>query len=111
MDIEDKKLTEILLKQNYLSEDEINNAIDYITKFKISLSNYLLEQNILTKDLLGQAIAESFGVLYSDLNSNKPSKKLVMRIPEEIARNFRCILFNEDKNNLVNCYPNFSLYY
>jgi len=98
MDIEDKKLTEILLKQNYLSEDEINNAIDYITKFKISLSNYLLEQNILTKDLLGQAIAESFGVLYSDLNSNKPSKKLVMRIPEEIARNFRCILFNEDKN-------------
>lgn len=63
--------------------------------------DYLFSKNLLTKDLLGQAVAESFNVLYADLNSIIPEYEQIKKIPERVARKNRIILFKEEKNEVI----------
>ena len=97
MHIEDEKLKEILLNGSYLSEEDITTAWADAAQNKTPFADHLLGKNLITNDLLGQAIAESFPAPYSDLNSNGPSKEQVQKIPEELARKFRCVLFSIDE--------------
>jgi len=101
MKIDDKKLEEILLKGNYLSEEDLKKAKEEISKSKELLFDYLLVERVLSKDLIGQAIAESFKVPYADLNSILPSPEQVQKIPEEIARKYHSVIFSEDKKGIV----------
>ena len=41
------------------------------------------------------------GVIYADLNSNKPSAVQVQKIPEIIAKKFRIVFFAEEKNKVM----------
>lgn len=97
MNDDDTILGEVLSREGYLSKEDLDTAERVISKDKISLLDYLLRQNLLTKDLLGQAVAEALGFSYSDLNSNPPSKEQVQKIPEDIGRKFRCVLFESDQ--------------
>lgn len=103
MNIDNQKLATILLEGNYVTEDVIKKAKEESLKSGKTLFAYLIDQNLLNKDIIGQAIAESFAVPYSDLNSNQPSKEQVLKIPEEIAKKLRCVLFeeSEDKKSLT----------
>ncbi len=72
MNIDTQKLKEVLVRENYLSEDDYNATISAVEKDGTSIVDYLLAHDLMTKDLLGQALAESFGIPYADLNSNQP---------------------------------------
>lgn len=98
MNIDNKNLAIILVKGNYINEDIVNQSEEAIVRDKKTLFSYLLDQNILTKDLIGQAIAEYLNVSYSDLNSNQPTKDQILKIPEEIAKKYRYVLFEESKD-------------
>ena len=74
MQINDDKLKQVLLDENYVTEKDIKRAESYAQSHNSSISDYLINEEILSKDLIGQAIAESFEVAYADLNSNLPSR-------------------------------------
>lgn len=97
MHFDEKKLTEILLAGNYITEDDIKKAAKYAKSHNCSLTEYLTREELLTKDLLGQAIAESFKVPYSDLNSNPPLREQVLKMPEELAKKLRVVLVSQNK--------------
>lgn len=97
MNAPDTQLAEVLLRGNYLSEEDIQKAEEFLSAGTSSLTDYIFSHQLLTKDLLGQALAESYGVSYSDLNSNQPSKEQVALIPEEIAQKYRCVFFNQNE--------------
>lgn len=101
MKFDDKTIKEILLKENYITEEDIRNAEDFAKTHHVSFIEYLLQENLLTKDLLGQATAESFNVPYADLNSALPSAEQVQKIPEEIAKKYRAVIFSEKKGKIV----------
>lgn len=96
MNIKDKKLKEILLKEGYVSTEDLSSAEKYAQKTHGSIVDYLMIHKLITKDLLGQAIAESLNVPYADLNSLQPSRDQIVKIPETLARKFRAVLFKED---------------
>lgn len=98
MKLDSQKIVDILLKQHYVSEEDIVKAQEFAKKNDASLIDYLLSEEILTKDLLGQAIAESLDIVYADLNSHEPPSEQVLKIPENIGKKFRVILFAEDKD-------------
>lgn len=98
MNIDNKKLATVLLDGNYLTEDVMKQADEAVSKNGKTLFAHLLDQKLLNEDIIGQAIAESFGVSYSDLNSNQPKKEQILKIPEEVARKYRCVLFEESKD-------------
>lgn len=101
MKLDDKTIKQILLKENYVTEKDINNAENYAKTHLISFLDYLMQENIITKDLLGQAIAESFKVSYADLNSMAFSPEQIQKIPEDLAKKYRLVVFSEKKNKVV----------
>jgi type IV pilus assembly protein PilB len=99
--LNDDKIKNILLKGDYLSQEDIIEAEKSAKQGKLPLSSYLLKNNLITKDLLGQAIAEFFQVEYADLNSYQPSKEQVLKIPEGIAKKYHLVLFEENKDGII----------
>ncbi len=95
------KIKEILLRGNYVAEADLQKAEDYSQAHHSSLIDYLLSEGLISKDLIGQAVAEYFNVFYADLNSNQPSREQVLRIPEEIAKKYRIVLFKDSEENTI----------
>lgn len=93
-------LQEVLLKANYISKSDAEKAQKFIDKKKGSLVDFLFAENILNKDVLGQAIAEYYGLKYADLNSYIPSKEQVLRIPEGVAKKFKAVVFKENNKEV-----------
>ncbi len=96
-----RKIKEILLRGNYVSSADMKKAEKFAETHRAPIEEYLLTEGIITKDLLGQAVAESFGIAYADLNSLVPSREQVLKVPEAIAKKYRVVLFREDENSVV----------
>lgn len=101
MEFDDTTIKEILLKENYVTEQDIQDSDDFAKTHGTSFTEYLFQENLITKDLLGQAVAEYLGVSYADLNSRPPSATQVQKIPEEIARKYNALIFSEEQNTVV----------
>lgn len=101
MSLDSKQLKEILLAGNYLSLSGAASLETYEQQGKEDLAGFLIEQGILTKDIIGQAIAEHYGVPYADLNSNMPTKELVLRLPEAFAKKYDAAVFTLDNGAAV----------
>ncbi|MFA5421127.1 MAG: GspE/PulE family protein [Patescibacteria group bacterium] len=100
MELSNQKIKEILISGNYVTKIALENAERKIANTDISLIDYLIDSDILTKDLLGQAISEYEGVPFFDLNSNIPSYDQAIKTPEETARKYRIVLVKEDENRM-----------
>jgi len=101
MNIEEKeKIKEILIRENYVSPEDIKRAGELVKIRGGDIIDYLLAEEIITKDLVGQALAESYGIIYADLNSNVPTREQVLKIPEEIATRYRLVLFRESSDKI-----------
>ncbi|MEK7625714.1 MAG: GspE/PulE family protein, partial [Patescibacteria group bacterium] len=79
-------IKEILLKETYVSNEDLEKAENALVKTRGSLVDYLLSENIISKQLLGQAIAEYYDVMYVDLGQEKLDETMVDLVPEAMAR-------------------------
>jgi type II secretory ATPase GspE/PulE/Tfp pilus assembly ATPase PilB-like protein len=101
MKLDEKQLHNVLVKGNYVTEEDFDKAVAFAKKHRVAASEYFLTEGLLTKDLLGQALAESYQVPYADLNSYQPTKEWVQRIPEPVARAYHAIAFTESADTIV----------
>lgn len=102
MNIDTKNLKEILLKGSYITEDDAKKAEDFAKSRNSSFLEYLFSEGLISNDLLGQAIAEYYGISYSDLSAAGISSSQVLLIPEDVAKKYRVILFGHvGKDELV----------
>ncbi len=100
-DFNDKTIKRILLEENYITKEDIRNADNFAKTHAVPFIEYLFQENLINKDLLGQAIAESFRVPYADLNSMQPAPEQVQKIPERIAKNYHAVIFAEEEDKIV----------
>lgn len=101
MHFSEATIKKILLDGNYVAEEDMKKAEDFAKTHRVSITDFLLSQGLLTNDLLGQAFAEYFNVTYSDLNSNFPAREQVLKIPEATAFKYRIVLFLEDEKQTI----------
>lgn len=90
----DTKIKSVLLSGNYVTEEDVQQAEKAAESDRLSFLDALFSKGVLTKDLLGQAMAESFSVPYADLNSHPPTRESALAIPIDIAQKFRVVLFS-----------------
>jgi len=95
-----QQLADLLLSSAYISEKDLEEARAFTEKSATTIIDYLLERNIITKDLLHQAIAESFNVPYLNLKLQPTTKVEVEKLPEELAKKYDMVLFKEDENSI-----------
>lgn len=91
--LDNNTLKEILLKETYVSKEDLLKAENALVKTRGSLLEYLLSENIISKQLLGQAIAEFYNVMYVDLSQEKLDSSVVNIVPEVMARARSVIAF------------------
>lgn len=101
MQLNEKQLQQMLSAGHYVEEKELLAAVKASQARHLPLADYLISEEILNKDLLGQAIAEFYKLPYADLNSKLPTKEQVLKISEEIAKKFHLVLFDENKTAVV----------
>lgn len=91
MNLPDTKIKEILLQGNYVTADDISKAEQFAKERRSSILDYLIQEELISTTLLGQAIAESFGIKFADLNSQPPAEAALTSIPEAQARKLRTV--------------------
>ena len=101
MKLDQNTLKKILLDGNYVTEEDIKKAEAYAEEHRVSIVEYLLVEGLTSTDIIGQAIAESLGLPYSNLQVKQPPKEQVLLIPEDIAKKFRVVVFSLTKNEIV----------
>ncbi len=94
------KLKEILVREAYISPED-SKAAEATAKDSAGYLDYLIRSELLSKTLLGQALAESFKLPYADLGAYPPNKELVAKIPEEEARVQRAVVARDDDTGVV----------
>ena len=101
MEINNKNLAEVLLKGNYVTEDDLKKFVSLSKSHAMSLKEYLIEEGLVSNDLIGQAVAEEYKLPYLDLKASPVSKEQVNLIPEEIAKKYRVVVFAKHENQMV----------
>lgn len=101
MKLDDKKISALLLEENYITKEDLERAEKSAKESETSIVEYLQSMGLVSKDLIGQAIAEFLKVPYADLNTYQPSQEQVLKIPEKIAKKYRLVLFKEMENEVV----------
>ena len=101
INIDDQKLKKILLDGNYVTAEDIKLAEKFAKDNNASIVEYLTARDCINKSLLGQAIAESYGTSYADLDAFEPSRDQVLIIPEVVAKKFGAVVFSEDEKEIV----------
>lgn len=101
MKFNDEALKRILLEGSYVEQKDLDKAEVYAKEHRSSLVDNLLSEGLLSRDILGQAIAESYGVKYADLDSNGPTKEQVLLIPQDVAKKARVVVFAQKKTSVT----------
>lgn len=94
-ELNEQTILSILLKENYITQEEAEKALRGIKTEQIPLLDYFSKNKIIDKPLLGQAIAESFRVPFTNLDLNQPSQEQIVKIPQEIAKKHSIVLAKE----------------
>ena len=93
--MEPQAILELLVNTQYITEEDRKLALTSThNDFAIAV-DYLVQTNLLTYDIIGQALAESWGVKYFDLNTFIPAKSDVVKIPEAVAQELRLVYFKD----------------
>jgi type IV pilus assembly protein PilB len=85
------KIKALLLQGNYISEAD-STAAEAAAHDTTDYIDYLIRADLLSKRLLGQALAEAYKLPFADLDTNPVAKEMVNQIPEEVARPSRVVL-------------------
>ena len=92
-------LKAILLQGNYISEAD-SAAAEAATHDSTGYVDYLIRADVLSKTLLGQALAEGYKLPFANLGVNQLSKDDVANIPEAVGRASR-VVFVKMADNIV----------
>lgn len=98
--ITDEQLKKLVLKVNLLDEKKLQQIEDYAKSSEISLSDALIEKDVVTDENLGILIADSLKIPFIVLSKISIPDDVFKIIPERIARKYKAIPFARDKNGI-----------
>lgn len=91
----------ILTKGGYVSDEVIAEAEKYIAENGGSIESYLFSRDIISSNILGQAVAEYYGLRYANIDAHPVTKELLELIPEEVARKYRFVIKNKSDKSVT----------
>lgn len=89
------KITKFLLDTRYVEASDIKRAEEFVKAKKGTLDEFFVMENIMSRDVLGGLIAQTYNLPYADFNSKQPETEQVLKIPEETALKYRAAFFHE----------------
>jgi len=93
MPLEEEKILDLLVSQNYISQEDGENAKDYVKTQGGSFLDYLFVEGILSKEMFGEAMGEYYRVPYAYFDKVDIDVDVVKMIPELVAFTRKSIPF------------------
>ncbi|MDP2586506.1 MAG: GspE/PulE family protein [Candidatus Komeilibacteria bacterium] len=94
--IEDKKLKELLLKNDLIDEKKAEEFLKEANKTKTTLFDFISQKNLLPENSLYELIANFFKLPLVDLKDENIRRDILFLIPEPIASAHEIIAFGEE---------------
>jgi len=94
-------LSDILYKKGLISNKDVGKIRKIQKDTDKEFQKIIIENGILKKDEMMDALADEMGVKYVNLNNQKIDPSITVLISEKIARRHQIILIGKDENNLT----------
>ncbi|MDP3685274.1 MAG: GspE/PulE family protein [bacterium] len=95
--LEPATLQQLLVDQGVVDAQEFARALKYAEKDG-SLEDVLVDLGIIEEVILGQRIADAYGVPFANLREKRLDRELVRRLPETLARAQKLVLYAMEKD-------------
>ena len=99
--IESVNIEEVLVKGHYVTPEDIKKATEFSQSHDVKITDFLLAEGIISNRLLGQALAEYYGVSYADLELKPPTREQILKISERIAKKDEVVLYEEGEGEVT----------
>ena len=96
-----EQVKQLLIHNNLVKVDQLERLFTYALSHHINFLEYLVSQNVVTKDQIGSLIAQTYSIHYADLERYQPSKQQISLIPAEMGQNFRVVVFKVEPNAII----------
>ncbi len=100
MSLPDDKIKEIVVKNGLISEENLTKALEYIKSTKSPLLSTLIENNYVSEEKLGQAIASFYNVPFVTLSKLTIPPEIARVIPERVGKRVKALAFSRDANEI-----------
>ncbi len=98
--LKDDKIRQILLDHHYVSVEEGARLGAVAERDNRNFVDVAIERDLVTADLVAQAIAEYYGVPYTNLDRSASQTKDV-NFPEGVAREYRVVIVRSDEKTVT----------
>ncbi len=97
MDVFDRKIGHLLLSNKKVTSDQLKSLTERATREKKPLRDIVIADGILSEVDLTKLLGAEVNTTYADFNAKEIPTEILKKIPEHIAKQFRVIVFNQDK--------------
>ena len=98
--VTDDKLKQLLLNLKIVDQSKLAEVIDYAKNSDLSLTDALIEKDIVTDENLGMMIADAFKLPFVVLGKISIPEEAFRVVPERLARKYKAIPFARDKDGI-----------
>ncbi|MGL4731427.1 MAG: GspE/PulE family protein [Clostridium sp.] len=96
-----KRLGDLLLDEDMITNEQLNMALDNQKKEKKKLGEILVEMGVISEDEIFNVLEKQLGIERVYLDSIKFSEEIVANIPENIAKKYNLIAIDMDENKII----------
>jgi hypothetical protein len=93
MRIPESTVVEILRKSGAFDDEKIATLIEQAKTEKTELSELLTKQNVMSDSELVKAYADEIGVPFVEINVKELNKEILKQLPEHIAKLYNMVVF------------------
>ncbi|MEA1963570.1 MAG: ATPase, T2SS/T4P/T4SS family [Candidatus Aerophobetes bacterium] len=94
-------LSDVLLKEGFISEEEIKKAEEYQKEHGGNLSEVFIKLGIVSEDELVRALAEQLGIPHMKLTNYKLDPEIMSMLPEKVIRKNKVVPLSRTGNTLT----------
>ena len=95
------QLKEALLKEGLVTEENFNTLNEEAQRMNQNLAQLLISKSIITANYFYDLLSAYFQVEKADLSSRAVDEALLKKIPEELAKQKRTVVFAEEKDGTL----------
>lgn len=95
------RLGEILVRQNFMTQAELDQALEEQRKTGRRLGRVIADKGFASERQIAEAVAHQLNIPFLDLGQYELDPKEVQKLPEVQARRFRAILLEERANSFL----------
>ena len=95
-----EEIQKVIITNTILSDDILSSAIQASNEKHIALEKYLVENKIISENVLYEALANARKMPFIDLRDQTVRKDILTLIPEPIAQKHMVVVFDKDASSI-----------